>query len=147
MSDTSIERRIDRGRKALALARHKDLDTSQWEDDLQKLELSLQQAEELVRYTYQQFAVMGWCLWKCESLGAEVMVVTRDDKVTGIPTGLPVYTEAELIELHRGSLSRSIMRLVHEAKKRTTARVIPQTENKMEVLHEATESRPGKTKF
>ncbi len=44
-----------------------------------------------------------------------------------MPAGLPVHTEAELLELTSGRVRPSTVRLVHEAKKTMHATIITQT--------------------
>ena len=131
MSHTPLEARIDNGRKALALAREKGIDTTPWETELTNLEQKLAQAEHTVNRTCQLLDTRGWCKWQCEALGDDVVVIARDHKVTGIPAGLPVYTMQEFQHLFGGSkpISRSTLRLAHEAKKLFGARVTSRTPN------------------
>ena len=126
MSHTPLEARIDNGRKALALAREKGLDTAPWETELANLEQKLAEAEHTVNRTCQLLDTRGWCKWQCEALGDDIVVIARDDKVTGLPDGLVVYTMQEFQHLFGGSkpISRSTPRLAHEAKKLFTATVL-----------------------
>lgn len=126
MSSVSIEERIERGRKAVALASEKGLDTTSWVEELHRLEQVLQQAQEVAQRTRQLLDTQGWCLWHCEALGGEVIVVVNDDQVTGVPRGYPVYTDQELIHLFGGQslVGRSRLRLIHQAKKLAPATVI-----------------------
>ena len=84
-----------------------------------------QLAEEVARRTEELLESRGWCLWQCDDLGGEVIVVALGIDVPGIPWGKVVYTEAELKELFGGGkpVSPTTLRLIHEAKKRTTALV------------------------
>ena len=59
---------------------------------------------------------LGWCLWQCSALDGAVIVVARDETVRGYPTGLPVYTEAELRE--ETMMGKETIRLCYEVKKR-----------------------------
>jgi len=118
-----LEGRIKQGRKAITLAKWRSMDTSLWEKELARLE-ALAQAEETARRTRELLPTRGWCLWKCAVLGGDIMVVVLDDNVEGVPGGYPVYTEAELEELCQDGVSEATLRLVHEAKKLTGAKVI-----------------------
>lgn len=81
-------------------------------------------AEEVAQRTRELLVVQGWCLWKCSTLGGEVIAVVRDELVEGIPEGYPVYTEDELEELCQDGVSEASLRLVHEAKKLAGAKVL-----------------------
>jgi len=80
-------------------------------------------AEEVARRTSELLATRGWCLWRCNTLGGEVIAVVMDENVEGVPEGYPVYIEAELEELFWSNVSGAHLRLVHEAKKLTGAKV------------------------
>jgi len=127
---TSIEARIARGRKALARAQETGLDTVPWEKKLaslqQQLDEKLQQARAVANRTRELLDTRGWCTWRCQALRGEVIVLARDSHVTGFPTGLPLYTEAELLELTTGRVRPSTIRLVHEAKKTMHPTIITQ---------------------
>ena len=112
-------------RQAVALGKDKGIDTAPWERELANLEQKLSEAEHTVNRTCQLLDTRGWCKWQCEALGDDIVVIARDDKVTGMPTGLPVYTMQEFQHLFGGSkpISRSTLRLAHEAKKLFGARV------------------------
>ena len=120
MSPLTIKHRIDRGNKAVALAREKGLDSILWQQNLHRLE----QAREVARRTRLFIAIRGYCLWQCQTLNNEIIVVARDDKVTGIPKDYPAYTEAELNELCAGKVTPEAIRLVHHARKLTGAKII-----------------------
>jgi len=83
-----------------------------------------QLAEVVAECTRELLNFRGWCLWKCSTLGGDIIAVVRDENVEGVPEGYPVYTEAELEELCRGDVSEAHLRLVHEAKKLAGAVVI-----------------------
>ena len=55
-----------------------------------------------------------------------MIVAATDSHVTGMPAGLPVYTEAELLELTSVRVLPSTIRLVHEAKKTMHPTIITQ---------------------
>lgn len=80
-------------------------------------------AEETARRTRELLATRGWCLWKCSTLGGEVIALVGDENVTGVPSGYPVYTELELEELCQDGVSEATLRLVHEAKKMAGVKV------------------------
>ena len=82
------------------------------------------QAEETAQRTKEFLTTWGWCLWKCSVLGGEIIAVVLDENVEGVPGGYPVYTEAELEELHQDGVSGATLRLVHEAKKIAGAVVV-----------------------
>ena len=137
MSPLTIKQRIDRGKKAVALAREKGLDSILWQQDLHRLE----QAREVARRTRQFIAIRGWCLWQCQALNNEIIVVARNDKVNGIPKDYPVYTEAELNKLCAGKATPEAIRLVHQAKKLTGAKIItrnPPTLDRLPTSHPPT---------
>ena len=128
---TSLEARIARGRKALSRAQENGLDTVLWDKKLaslqQQLDEKLQQARAVADRTRELLDTRGWCKWQCEALRGEVIVAATDSHVTGMPAGLPVYTEAELLALTSGSVRPSTIRLVHEAKKTMHATIITET--------------------
>lgn len=80
------------------------------------------QAEETARHTRELLDSQGWCLWKCNALGGDVIAVVIDESVEGVE-GYPVYTEAELEELCQDDVSEATLRLVHEAKRLAGAKV------------------------
>ena len=91
-----------------------------------------QPAEAVAERTRELLATRGWCLWKCNIFGGEVIAVVLDENVDGVPEGYPIYTIAELGAMNGVSYTRhpekrficeSTLRLVHEAKKLTGAKV------------------------
>lgn len=110
--------------KAIAAARERGLDTSVWQEKLS----SLIQAQEVAAKTYELLEKKGWCLWRCRNLDDEVIVVVRDELVSGYPEGYAVYTDQELEYLSEAS--SSTLRLVHQAKKTGGALVIGVDEGK-----------------
>ena len=86
-------------------------------------ELDILLAEETARRTRELLATKGWCLWKCSTLGGDIIAVVRDENVEKVPEGYPVYTEAELEELCQDDISNATIRLVHEVKKLVGAKV------------------------
>lgn len=116
-----LEDRIKQGRKAIALAKERGMDTSLWEKELARLE-ALAQAEEVARRTEELLASRGWCLWKCSTLGSEVIMVIDDDLAGGddIPQGYVTYSYSELCYLFGSGappMEQSTLRLIHEAKR------------------------------
>jgi len=89
--------------------------------------IALERAQEVAHRTRELLASRGWCLWQCDALGGEVIVVAIDGDVPGIPRGKVVYTDAELKQLFGGGkpVSPATLRLIHEAKKRAGALVVP----------------------
>lgn len=90
---------------------------------------ALAQAEEVARRTSELLITQGWCLWKCSTLGGDVVVVVRDESVKGIPEGYPIYTELELGELCQDGVSEATLKLVHETKKMAGAKVTNKATN------------------
>lgn len=121
-STNNLEVRITRGKKAIGLAMERGIDTSIWEEELAKLE-TVVQAKEVARRTKELLDSQGWCLWKCSTLGGEVIALVTDELTEGVPEGYPTYTEAELAELCQDGVSEATIRLVHEAKKLVGAKV------------------------
>jgi hypothetical protein len=117
----NLNERIERGKKAIALAKKKGLDTFRWEKEIVKLELA--RAQEVARRTCELLDNRGWCLWRCKNLNDDIVVVCRDEDSRGYPNGYPVYIEYELDIVGRDDLNHDSLRLVHEAKKLTGARV------------------------
>jgi hypothetical protein len=114
--------RIERGKKAIELAREQGMDTASWEKELAGLE-ALAQAEDVARRTSELLDKQGWCLWKCSALDNDIIMVCRDEADGGYPTGYPIYMEGELEKLSQGGISDKTLRLIHEAKKLAGARV------------------------
>jgi len=81
------------------------------------------QAEETAHRTRELLASEGWCLWKCSTLGGDIIAVVLDENIEGVPGGYPVYTEAELEELCQDVVTEATISLVHEAKKLAGAKV------------------------
>lgn len=90
-------------------------------------------AEEVAWRTRELLNSQGWCLWKCSTLGGEVIAVVRDELVKGVPEDYPVYTEAELEELCQDDVNEATIRLVHEAKKLASAKILSGTEDTIRV--------------
>jgi hypothetical protein len=116
-----LESRIKRGRRAITLAKEKGVDISLWEKELARLE-ALAQAEEVARCTLELLASRGRCLWRCEALGGEVIVVIDDDFPNGedTPQGYVIYTYSELCYQFGPDappMEQSTLRLIHEAKR------------------------------
>jgi hypothetical protein len=81
-----------------------------------------QPIEAVVAETKRLLESQGWCLWRCSTLGDAVIVVVRDELMTGYPAGYPVYLAQELDEL--GGAGADTMRRIHEAKKLAGAVII-----------------------
>lgn len=79
--------------------------------------------EEEAAKTRLQLEDKGWCPWRCSVLNDEVIIVVRDELVTGYPPDYPTYTTQELIELTRDGVGVETIRLAHEAKKALGAKV------------------------
>jgi hypothetical protein len=122
MKSRDINLRIERGRKAIALARAKGLETSPWEKELARLEEELSQAQEAAARTRELLETRGWCLWRCRALDDEVIVVLRDELVGGFPAGYPTYLEQELESLLE--VDDITLKLIHEAKKAAGATIV-----------------------
>jgi len=77
---------------------------------------------EVAAETHRLLEDPGWCLWRCSTLDDEVIIVVRDELVTGYPTGFPVYTAQELVELAKAG--GEFIRVAHKAKKTLGAKVV-----------------------
>jgi hypothetical protein len=82
--------------------------------------------------TFELLATQGWCLWQCSALDEEIIALVRDESVKDVPEGYVVYTQAEMEEIGRFRVPHSTIRLIHEAKKRTSAAVISVESNHKE---------------
>lgn len=76
-----------------------------------------EKAVETAMRTESYFEKRGWCLWRCSKLNNEVLVIVKDEKVTGYPPNLPVFTDAELKEFNQKDIPLSTYRLIIDAKK------------------------------
>lgn len=94
------------------------------ERGIASLSPQIRQAQEVARRTKEFIATHGWCLWKCSTLGGDIIAVVLDENVEGVPEGYPVYTEMELEQLCRADIHEATLRLVHEAKKLAGAKVV-----------------------
>lgn len=121
MRNRDINLRIERGRRAVALARAKGLETASWEKELARLKEELRRAQEAAARTRKLLETRGWCLWRCRALDDEVIVVLRDELVDGFPADYPTYLEQELECLIEAD--DSALKLIHEAKKLAGATV------------------------
>jgi hypothetical protein len=87
----------------------------------QEIIAKLLQAEEVRWATEELLASRGWCLWRYEALGGEVIMVIDDDLASGdIPQGYVTYAYSELCCLFGPDappMERSTLRLVHEVKR------------------------------
>jgi hypothetical protein len=97
-----------------------------WEWEAGEAGKSLLSAALVAHHTRELLSTRGWCLWKCKSLGGDIVVVVGAEGAEGMPDGYPVYAEAELAELFRRNISQATLRLVHEAKKQVGAVVVNQ---------------------
>ena len=122
MGSLDIEQRIKGGRRAIALARERGLDASSWEEELARLEEELRRAQEVAAQTRELLETRGWCLWQCRALDNEVIVVAKDEFISGFPDDYPVYTEQELASVTE--FDSHMLKLVHEAKKLAGARIV-----------------------
>ena len=78
-------------------------------------------AEVVVRRIMGLLASRGWCLWRCEALGGEVIAVIDDDLPSGeIPQGYVTYIYSEVCRLFAPDappMEPGTLRLIHEAKR------------------------------
>lgn len=119
-----IRSRIERGRKAIKVAREKGMDTSSWDRDLASLEALVGAEDTARRTTGELLGKQGWCLWKCGALDDDIIVVCRDENSVGYPKGYSVYIEYELQLLGRDKVNHDSLRLIHEVKKLAGARLV-----------------------
>ena len=78
-----------------------------------------QRTEVVISETVRALEERGWALWRCWSLGGDIIVVIRDEMVSEVPEKYPIYTAAELETL--ADEDAATIRLVHEAKKAVRA--------------------------
>ena len=81
-----------------------------------------QSPEEVAARTSELLGERGWCLWQCQLLNGDVIVVVDDTIARDVPSGYAVYLLTELYQLEKAD--DSTIRLVHEAKKLGGAVVI-----------------------
>jgi len=64
-------------------------------------------------------ATQGWCLWQCDTLDGEVVVIIRDEGRSDIPHQYTRYTENEIHTIfgHNHRINNAHIRLIHRAKK------------------------------
>lgn len=74
-------------------------------------------AKETAERTKELLETRGWVLWKCAKLDNEVIVIIRDEFVTGYPPGLPFFTDAEVREFNQKKISLKTYKLLIEARK------------------------------
>lgn len=119
----NLEVRITRGKRAITLAKQRGMDISVWEKELARLE-ALAQAQEVAKRTSEFLATRGWCLWKCEALDGDTILIA-DNFAEDLPDGYPIYAISELEILFGGDnpVSRNTLKLLHEAKKLAEAKV------------------------
>lgn len=84
----------------------------------------LTQAQEVGWRTWEFLITPGWCLWKCEALDGDTILIA-DNFAEDLPDGYPIYSMSELEILFSGDkpVSCNTLRLVHEAKKLAGAKV------------------------
>jgi len=84
----------------------------------------------------------GWCLWQCAALDGETIALVRDESVKDVPAGYVIYTQAEMEEVGRYKVPQATLRIIHEAKKRASAKLISIQSNHKESQHVVIKSRP-----
>jgi hypothetical protein len=66
-------------------------------DASQKLRIAETNPIDVAEKTRQMLDTRGWDMWKCTHLiPPDIIVIVKDESVTGYPEGYPVYTEEEL---------------------------------------------------
>lgn len=78
-------------------------------------------AEEVAEASSKLLADQGWCTWRCEGLGGDIIVVVTSELITAYPKGYPVYTLQELKDIL--SLDDHLLQAAHRAKKELGARI------------------------
>lgn len=79
-------------------------------------------ASETASRTRELLDKKGWCMWKCDNLNCDIVIIVRDEKVQDFPQGFPVYFEEELKNLPDDAAS---LNFVHRIKKETMAQILP----------------------
>lgn len=74
-----------------------------------------QSPEEVGRRTSELLGERGWCLWRCDVLDGDIIVVVDEAIARDVPGGHPAYTVRELFLLLK--LDEATIRLIHEAKR------------------------------
>ena len=74
-----------------------------------------QSPEEVGVRTSELLGEQGWCLWQCEVLDGDVILVVDETFTKEMPKEHEVYTVRELFLLLK--VDETTIRLVHEAKK------------------------------
>lgn len=109
--------------------------TEEGSDELDSLcveTTGLAQAKEVAQSTQEFLATRGWCLWQCETLGGDAILVVDDfAKPKELPAEYPVYTLSEIDILFGGDKpsSHNTLRLIQEAKKMAGAKVASKVTN------------------
>ena len=65
--------------------------------------------------TLSQIAARGFCLWRCQALGGQVIMVVDRDLPAGAPSGYLVYCLEELVKIE--PLPASTIKLINTAKR------------------------------
>lgn len=88
------------------------------------IDINLVNAQMTAEKTLSALNRQGYCLWKCQILSGETIVIINDKfpRLINRPRGYPVYLLREIEEL--ADLPEQTIRLVHQAKKTASARVI-----------------------
>jgi len=86
-----------------------------WSDDHTRVLNAARTASD----TESILSARGWCLWRCESLGNDVIAIVRDDSIPDVYGMYVTYTQEELQCLfnERRPVDRATLRLIHEAKR------------------------------
>ena len=78
-------------------------------------------AEDIAAESSKQLEDQGWCTWRCEGLGGDVIVVIISELITNYPRDYPVYTLQELRDIL--PLDDLMLQAAHRAKKELGAQI------------------------
>jgi hypothetical protein len=70
---------------------------------------------EILNDTLSFIAAHGYCLWRCQAMGGQVIIIVDRDVPAGAPTGYPVYNLEELGKIE--PLPASTIKLINTAKR------------------------------
>ena len=79
-------------------------------------------AEIVAQQTQNILAKQGYCLWKCQEIHNEIIMIVDKEMPPEAPSGYPVYTREELEKMD--PLPISTVRLINHVKKTSGATVM-----------------------
>ena len=86
-------------------------------------------ANEVASKTKELLEKQGWCLWQCDHLDGDIILIVNDESISDYPKGYPIYTYDEIEWL--GSFADRTIRMVHSTKKAALCQILPGFEKAM----------------